>query len=95
MKINNVLIKPVLTEKTTTLAKNNVYVFVVNLKANKDKVKEVVEKLFKVKVGVVRILIRKGKIRKTGKKMIPKKQSDRKIAFIKLEEGRINIFPQA
>lgn len=94
MRINNILIKPLLTEKTTSLVQKGVYVFVVNNKANKNKIKEGVEKLFKVKVAVVRLSVRKGKIRKVGKKMIPKKKPDRKIAFVKLSEGKINIFPQ-
>jgi len=94
MKINNVLIKPLLTEKTTTLVKNGIYVFIVNLKANKNQIKMVVEKLFKVKVDTIKVLIRKGKVRKRGKKMVPRKQSNRKIAFVKLQEGKISIFPQ-
>jgi len=94
MRINDILVKPLLTEKTTNLVKGNVYVFIVGLKANKNQIKEAVEKLFKVKVETVRLLIRKGKIRKVGKKMIAKKQADRKIAFIKLKEGKIDIFPQ-
>ena len=45
MKIDEILIKPMLTEKGTNLAKNKVYMFEVNLKANKHKVKQALEKL--------------------------------------------------
>ena len=40
------------------------------------------------------MMIRKGKAKKTGKKMRIKKMADRKIAFVKLIEGKIDLFPQ-
>lgn len=94
MIINKVLIKPILTEKATNLVQGNVYMFEVDKKANKHQVKEVIEKLYKVKTGEVRIMIRKGKEKKVGKKGLLKKTSDRKIAFVKLIEGKIDLFPQ-
>jgi len=94
MLINEVLIKPILTEKATNLVQNQVYMFEVDKKANKFQIKQALEKLYKVKTGKVKIMIRKGKEKKTGKKMKIKKTSDRKIAFIKLIEGKIDIFPQ-
>jgi len=95
MKIDEILIKPMVTEKGTNLAKNKVYMFEVNLKANKPKVKQTLEKLYKVKVDQVRIMIRKGKKRRVGRRMVVKKLADKKIAFIKLSEGKIDLFPQA
>ena len=94
MLINEVLIKPILTEKATNLVQNQVYMFEVDKKANKFQIKQALEKLYKVKTGKVKIMIRKGKEKKTGKKMKIKKTSDRKIAFIKLIEGKIDLFPQ-
>ena len=38
--------------------------------------------------------LRKGKEKKVGKKGLFKKTADRKIAFIKLIEGKIDLFPQ-
>ncbi|OGK09873.1 50S ribosomal protein L23 [Candidatus Roizmanbacteria bacterium RIFCSPHIGHO2_01_FULL_35_10] len=95
MKIDEVLLKPVLTEKGTNLANNKEYLFETHIKANKNNIKEALEKLYKVKVSRVKVLIRKGKKRKVGKKMVSKKLTDRKIAFIKLSEGKIDLFPQA
>lgn len=95
MKIEQILIKPLLTEKGTTLANNKVYLFEVNRKANKHMVKETLEKLYKVKVSDVRIMIRKGKKKRVGRKMTVKNLANRKIAFIKLSEGKIDLFPQA
>jgi len=94
MLINKVLIKPILTEKATNLVQNQVYMFEVDKGANKFQIKQALEKLYKVKTGEVKIMIRKGKTRKTGKKMKIKKMADRKIAFIKLKEGKIDLFPQ-
>ncbi|KKP63074.1 MAG: 50S ribosomal protein L23 [Candidatus Roizmanbacteria bacterium GW2011_GWC2_34_23] len=94
MLLNKILIKPILTEKATNLVQSNVYMFEVDLKANKHQVKQALEKLYKVKTGEVKVMIRKGKEKKVGKKGLLKKTADRKIAFIKLKEGKINLFPQ-
>lgn len=94
MLINDVLIKPILTEKATDLVQKQVYMFEVDKNANKHQIKAALEKLYKVKTGEVKIMIRKGKERRTGKKMLVKKMADRKIAFIKLTEGKIDLFPQ-
>ncbi|MEK7110178.1 MAG: 50S ribosomal protein L23 [Patescibacteria group bacterium] len=94
MLINKILIKPILTEKATNLVQSNVYMFEVDMKANKHQVKETIEKLYKVKTGEVKVMIRKGKEKKVGKKGLLKKTSDKKIAFVKLKEGKIDLFPQ-
>jgi len=94
MLINKILIKPILTEKATNLVQNNVYMFEVDRKANKHQVKQALEKFYKVKTGEVKIMIRKGKEKKVGKKGLLKKSSDRKIAFVRLIEGKIDLFPQ-
>lgn len=95
MRINDVIIAPILTEKATNLVKNQVYMFEVHLKATKYQIKEVLEKLYSVKISNIRTMVRKGKVRKVGKKMIPKKITDKKIAFVKVVKGKIDIFPQA
>ncbi len=95
MKINELLVKPVLTEKATNLASKKVYSFEVSKKANKSQVTMAVEKIYGVKVAGVRMVIRPGKVRRIGRKMTSKKLSDRKIAYISLSEGKIDLFPQA
>lgn len=95
MKINEVILKPVLTEKATSNVKNNVYTFIVNIDANKYQIKEAVEKLYKVKTGVVKVITRKGKIKKAGPRLTKKRLPDQKIALVKLKEGKIDLFPQA
>ncbi len=94
MRKEQVLIKPILTEKATNLVKGQVYMFEVAPLANKFQIKQALEQLYKVKVGEVRILMRKGKTRKVGRRMVIKQLPNRKIALIKLIEGKIDLFPQ-
>jgi large subunit ribosomal protein L23 len=80
------LIKPIYTEKSVIAAENNrVFVFKVDLKSDKKKIKYVVEKLFNVIVLKVRTLTIKGS--KTKFKQMPGKKSDWKKAFISLKKG--------
>lgn len=95
MKINEILLAPVLTEKTTNLAKKKVYAFKVNKKVNKFQIKEVIEKLYQVKVGKVRIHVRKGEeIKVDRRRSKRKKLPNEKIAYVSLSEGKIDLFPQ-
>jgi len=52
------------------------------------------ENLYSVKVSSVRTMTKKGKEVKRGKRMTTKKLSDQKIAFVKLKEGKLDMFPQ-
>ena len=95
MKINQVLLQPLLTEKSTNLVKMKQYSFLVAEDANKDQLKTTIEKIYQVKVSNVRIIVRKGKIRRVGRKGVAKKTSNQKIAIVSLKEGKIDLFPQA
>lgn len=95
MNITNIIKKPLVTEKSTKLAENGVYLFEVFDKTNKDSIRVAVEELFKVKVESVKISIRKGKEKRVGRKMKYKKRPDKKIAFVKLVEGSIDLFPKS
>jgi len=63
--INEILIRPLLTEKLTGLQEKgvNVYGFVVARDANKIEIAKAIEQKFNVKVVNVRTVIRKGKTR--------------------------------
>jgi len=93
MNINDIFVKPLLTEKSIDKTAKSVYGFQVNISANKNQIREAAEKLFKVEVAVVRTYIKKGKIKRVGRKMTPKKRQDIKIAFLKLKSGKIDLFP--
>jgi large subunit ribosomal protein L23 len=81
-----IVIRPVITEKSTWLKeKNREVCFEVDPKANKSEIKKAAEQLFKIKVERVRIMNKRGKKRKVGRSEGKKK--DWKKAYIKLKEG--------
>jgi large subunit ribosomal protein L23 len=85
--LENVLIKPLLTEKTSKETEAfNRYAFVVNTKANKNQIKSAVEKFFDVKVVSVRTSVLPGKTKRAGKGM--KKSSSTKKAYVQLQDGQ-------
>ena len=61
MNYNDVIIKPVLSEKSTDLAEKNKYVFQVSMRANKHLVKKAVKELFNVTPEKVNIIRMRGK----------------------------------
>lgn len=92
MDNTNVIIKPLITEKSTHLqTAANTYAFQVNPGANKHQIKQAVEQLYSVKVADVRTMNRKGKPRRSRYRMT--KTSDWKRAVVVLAEGsRIELF---
>ncbi len=81
-----VIIKPVITEKSTWLKdKNRDICFEVAPKANKIEIKEAVEKLFDVKVKSVRTVKKKGKTRRMGRNI--GRTKNWKKAYVTLKEG--------
>lgn len=95
MQINNILIKPKITEKALKGVSKSLYVFEVNPNSTKLQVKRAVEALFKVKVGSVETQIRKGKTRRFGRTRKIKKLPNIKLAYVHLKAGKIDIFPQS
>ena len=92
MDNTNVIIKPLVTEKSThQQATRNAYAFKVHPDANKTQIKQAVEQLYNVKVVEVRTMNRKGKPRRSKMKMTT--TSDWKKAIVELaEESRIELF---
>lgn len=85
--LENVLIKPLLTEKTSKETETyNRYAFVVNVKANKNHIKTAVEKFFDVKVISVRTAVLPGKIKRAGRGF--KKTASSKKAYVQLQDGQ-------
>ncbi|HXK54670.1 MAG TPA: 50S ribosomal protein L23 [Hyphomicrobiales bacterium] len=81
----DIIVSPVVTEKSTMASEANQVVFNVARWASKPDIKAAVEKLFNVKVKGVNTLIRKGKVKRfRGHKG---QQSDVKKAVVTLEEG--------
>lgn len=90
---SDVLLKPLLTEKTTLL--NDVdrqVAFMVQLRANKMEIKQAVEKAFDVKVDAVNIVRRKPRKRKRQGRVVGQMPGWKK-AYVTLAEGeKIAIF---
>jgi large subunit ribosomal protein L23 len=82
----DVIVSPVITEKSTLLSEANQVVFKVAPKATKPEIKAAVEALFGVKVTGVNTLVRKGKIKRF--KGTKGRQSDVKKAIVTLAEGQ-------
>ncbi|MEU5989789.1 50S ribosomal protein L23 [Spirillospora sp. NPDC047418] len=87
----DVIIAPVVSEKSYGLLDENKYTFVVRTDANKTQIKQAVEKVFGVKVTNVNTLNRQGKRKRT--RFGYGKRKDTKRAIVSLAEGeRIDIF---
>ena len=87
----DVLIAPVVSEKSYGLLDDNKYTFVVHPDANKTEIKIAVEKIFGVKVTAVNTMNRKGKARRTRNGL--GKRKDTKRAIVSVAAGQsIDIF---
>lgn len=85
-----VIIKPVVSEKSYNLIDNGKYTFVVDPRSNKTEIKQAIEVIFGVKVASVNTLNRVGKTRRT--KFGLGKRKDEKRAIVTLKSGSIDIF---
>lgn len=94
MDARDIILRPVISEKSTGAMAENKYTFEVHPDANKSQVKKAVEEIFKVKVTKVNTINVEGKMRRYGKYM--GKRPDRKKAIVTLAEGHsIKIFEGA
>jgi large subunit ribosomal protein L23 len=86
----DILIKPVVSEKSYGLMDQGKYTFIVDPRANKTEIKIAVEAIFGVKVSSVNTLNRQGKARRT--RLGIGRRKDTKRAIVTLKEGSIDIF---
>jgi len=86
----DILLAPVVSEKSYGLLDEGKYTFVVDPRANKTEIKIAVERVFNVKVDSVNTLNRQGKTRRTRFGL--GKRKDTKRAIVTLREGSIDIF---
>jgi large subunit ribosomal protein L23 len=82
----DVIVSPVITEKTTLASESNQVVFNVARTATKPAIKQAVEALFGVKVKAVNTFVRKGKTKRF--RGVKGRQSDVKKAVVTLVEGQ-------
>ncbi|HHW06083.1 MAG TPA: 50S ribosomal protein L23 [Clostridia bacterium] len=87
----DIIIRPVISEKSMGLMEDNKYTFIVDPKANKIEIKHAIQELFNVKVEKVYTMMVRGKKRRQGR--FEGKTPDRKKAIVKLRPGdKIEIF---
>ncbi|MBP8628508.1 MAG: 50S ribosomal protein L23 [Negativicutes bacterium] len=87
----DILVRPLITEKTTMLMQEGKYAFVVAKTANKIEIAKAVETVFNVKVLAVNTLNVMGKTKRMGRH--EGKRPDYKKAIVKLAPGeRIEFF---
>jgi large subunit ribosomal protein L23 len=86
----DILLAPVVSEKSYGLLDEGKYTFVVDPRANKTEIKIAVEQVFGVKVKSVNTINRQGKTRRT--RVGTGKRKDTKRAIVTLRDGTIDIF---
>lgn len=86
----DVILRPIVSEKSYTLIDQGKYTFEVDPRATKTEIKLAVEKIFKVKVASVNTLNKTGKARRT--RFGAGKRKDTKRAIVTLSAGTIDIF---
>ncbi|MCL2467775.1 MAG: 50S ribosomal protein L23 [Micrococcales bacterium] len=87
---HDILLAPVVSEKSYGLLDEGKYTFLVDPRANKTEIKIAVEQVFGVKVSSVNTINRKGKARRTRTGVGRRKNTKR--AIVTLREGSIDIF---
>jgi large subunit ribosomal protein L23 len=86
----DILLAPVVSEKSYRLLDENKYTFIVDPRANKTEIKIAVEQVFGVKVAAVNTMNRAGKRRRTRFGTGQRKSTKR--AVVTLKDGTIDIF---
>lgn len=94
MDARDIILRPLISEKSTGAMAENKYTFEIHVDANKTMVKKAIEEIFKVKVVKVNTTNVEGKMRRYGK--YTGKRPDWKKAIVTLAEGQsIKVFEGA
>jgi large subunit ribosomal protein L23 len=89
----DVIIEPVVSEKSYALLESNVYTFIVHPDASKPEIHDAVEAIFNVKVLKVNTLNRKGKRKRNRRQNTFGQRANTKRAIVTLAgDGRIELF---
>ena len=86
MEARDILIRPLISERSTDLMTDGKFVFVVDKRANKIQIAAAVEEIFKVDVLAVNTINVKGKTKRRGRTV--GKTNSYKKAIVKLAEGQ-------
>ncbi len=89
----DIIIRPLVSEKTTGAMADNKYTFLVDARADKTQIKEAVEEVFKVNVTNVNTIRQLGKVRRMGR--FEGRRPSFKKAIVTLKEGqKIKVFEE-
>jgi large subunit ribosomal protein L23 len=89
----DIIIRPVVSEKSYASYDENVYTFVVAHDANKIEIRKAVEQIFNVRVTNVNTINRKGKRKRNRRSGMWSTRSSEKRALVSLHDGdRIDVF---
>lgn len=86
--MKQIIIKPVITEKSLSLAARGWYTFAVDAASSKPVIAKAIGGLYNVDVTDVRTMIMHGKERRSGKRQKKVIKSDWKKALVRLKEGQ-------
>lgn len=84
----NVIIKPVITEKSMGQAAKHTYSFIVNKNASKDYIKKVIEREFNVNITNMSTVTMKGKVKRVGQRRVEVTSQPVKKAIVTLKDGQ-------
>lgn len=85
MEARDIILKPVLTEKSYDDIANKKYTFLVDTRANRTQIGKAVEEIFGVKVAKVNTLRNMGKLKRQGQYV--GRRPETKKAFVTLKKG--------
>lgn len=86
--MRQIVIRPVITEKTYALAAKGWYTFAVLPASNKAQVAGEITRLYGVNITAVRTVSVHGKTRRVGRRMLRTRKQDWKKAIVRLREGQ-------
>ena len=89
----DVIVRPVVSEKSYALLDDGVYTFIVHPDSNKTEIRQAVEAIFNVRVTNVNTLNRKGKRKRARRQATYGRRPDTKRAIVTLAgDDRIELF---
>jgi large subunit ribosomal protein L23 len=88
MTTENIIGRPVITEKGTHLVGNHKYIFFVKSDAVKPEIKKAIKKVYKVDPIKVNIILAKGKVKRVGRTKKFSKISDYKKAIVTIKKDQ-------
>ncbi|GAA3201011.1 50S ribosomal protein L23 [Lentilactobacillus kefiri] len=92
MESRDIILRPVITEETTSKMDDKTYTFDVDLRATKTQVKKAVEDIFDVKVVRVNIMNVRGKLKRQGRYAGYTKKRRKAIVTLTPDSKEIELF---